>query len=189
MVTDYNSLVRYQVEYKAMLLQGETLKYLLILILPCFAKQRRDEKEERIISLGLHIIRNMLAIKDIVADDRAVGDKQELSQLQPALILQLQKFTFLDLILTLASGADKTEFRSYNMLVLDMMFLIFRTIKPEDLSKDQKTVSRGGPLHTDDSRPLGTSSNSFWTPRRRQRRASRGTRGTRALARRLVSET
>lgn len=65
-----------------MILRSQTLRQLLILILPCFAKQRRDEKEERIISLGLHIVRNLLSIKDIVAEDRAIGDKEELSTLQ-----------------------------------------------------------------------------------------------------------
>ncbi|RSH83343.1 Topoisomerase 1-associated factor 1 [Apiotrichum porosum] len=130
-VTDYASLLRAQVQYK-------TLRQLLILILPCFAKQRRDEKEERIISLGLHIVRNLLSIKDIVAEDRAIGDKEELSTLQSTLIAQLDEFTYLELIVTLASNANKTEFNQYNMLVLDMVYLLFRSIKPENLAQDQK---------------------------------------------------
>lgn len=64
------------------MIRGDTLRSVLALLLPHFAKQRREEKDDRIISLGLHIIRNMLAIKDLVAPDSATGDKEELSTLQ-----------------------------------------------------------------------------------------------------------
>ena len=42
----------------------------------------RDEKDEKIISLGLHIVRNLLAIKDAVAEGTATGEKEELANLQ-----------------------------------------------------------------------------------------------------------
>lgn len=83
--SDYASLLRYQVEYKALLLQNQTLRHLLTLLIPCFAAAGRDEKEDRVISLGLHVVRNLLAIKDVVAEDTATGDKEELSTLQVSL--------------------------------------------------------------------------------------------------------
>jgi replication fork protection complex subunit Tof1/Swi1 len=42
----------------------------------------REERDEQIISLGLHIIRNLLAIKDAVAEGTATGEKEELANLQ-----------------------------------------------------------------------------------------------------------
>ncbi|WOO84917.1 Topoisomerase 1-associated factor 1 [Vanrija pseudolonga] len=136
-VTDYASLLRAQVEYKAQLLQGDTLRYIMRLLTLSFAKQgRREEKDERIISLGLHIVRNLLAIRDVVAPDNATGEQEELSHLQSTLITQLQKFEFMDMFLVLASHADRTEFNPFNMLILDVTQLLFRSVKPVDLARD-----------------------------------------------------
>lgn len=54
--------------------------------------------------------------------------------------MQLDQLTFLELFLTLASEADKSEFNSYNVLVLDILHLIFRGVKPYDLAQDQSTA-------------------------------------------------
>jgi len=35
-----------------------------------------------VISLGLHIVRNLLAIKDAIAEGTATGEKEELANLQ-----------------------------------------------------------------------------------------------------------
>ena len=58
------------------------MRCLLSILVPIFAKERRNDKDERTISLGLHIIRNLLAIRDVVAPDSATGEKEELSTLQ-----------------------------------------------------------------------------------------------------------
>jgi replication fork protection complex subunit Tof1/Swi1 len=58
------------------------LRCLLALMLPSLAKSRKEEKDERIISLGLHIVRNLLAIKDIRAEGTVSGEKEELAHLQ-----------------------------------------------------------------------------------------------------------
>ncbi|WWD21366.1 hypothetical protein CI109_105851 [Kwoniella shandongensis] len=137
-VTDYASLLRAQVEYKALILQNSgPLRCLLALMLPSLAKPRKDEKDERIISLGLHVVRNLLAIKDIVAEGTAVGEKEEFAKLQSNLIVQLNKLTYFQLLLTLASCADKADFNPYNVLVLDILHLVFRSVKVRDLGRDQ----------------------------------------------------
>jgi replication fork protection complex subunit Tof1/Swi1 len=113
----------------------------------------RDEKDEKIISLGLHIVRNLLAIRDTVAEGTAVGEKEEFSNLQvgheasrrqltiqSSLIIQLGKLTYFQLILTLASCANKSEFNQYNVLVLDILHLTFQSVRPRDLIKDQEQV-------------------------------------------------
>lgn len=66
-----------------MLLQTNApLRCLLALMLPCLASTRKEEKDERVISLGLHIVRNMLSIKDVVATSTTTGQKEEMSRLQ-----------------------------------------------------------------------------------------------------------
>jgi replication fork protection complex subunit Tof1/Swi1 len=70
------------------LLQNETLRHLLTLLIPSFANAGKDDKEDRVISLGLHVVRNLLAIKDVVAADRATGETEELSTLQVGDILE-----------------------------------------------------------------------------------------------------
>lgn len=103
-VTDYASLLRYQLEYKvslrrrspwyrlltqqAMIIQTDRpLRCLLTLLLPSLAKPRKEERDEKIISLGLHIVRNLLAVKDSVAEGHAIGEKEELASLQVGLSL------------------------------------------------------------------------------------------------------
>ncbi|OCF79113.1 topoisomerase 1-associated factor 1 [Kwoniella mangroviensis CBS 8886] len=138
-VTDYASLLRAQLEYKAMILQTSgPLRCLLALMLPSLARPRKDEKDERIISLGLHVVRNLLAIKDTVAEGTATGEKEEFANLQSTLILQLNKLTYSQLLLTLASCADKSDFNPFNVLVLDILHLIFRSVKPKELGQDQE---------------------------------------------------
>lgn len=42
----------------------------------------------------------------------------------------------------MAAGADRSiEFNSYNLLVLDLLHLIYRCIRPEELGKDQSSSS------------------------------------------------
>lgn len=42
----------------------------------------------------------------------------------------------MDMFLVLASHADRTEFNPFNMLILDITQLLFRSVKPVDLARD-----------------------------------------------------
>ena len=57
------------------------------------------------------------------------------------LITQLESLTYLKLFLTIAAGVDRPEFNPYNVLVLDILYLIFRGVKPRELSQNQDRVS------------------------------------------------
>jgi replication fork protection complex subunit Tof1/Swi1 len=95
-VTDYASLLRAQVEYKALLLKSNTLLRVMQLVIPCLARvsagsnsskfgildRQGIEKDKRIVSLMLHLARNLLAIRDPIANGQETGEKQELSTLQ-----------------------------------------------------------------------------------------------------------
>ncbi|KIY30807.1 topoisomerase 1-associated factor 1 [Cryptococcus gattii E566] len=144
-VTDYASLLRAQLEYKALFLKTtKPLKSILSLMVPSLAKPRKDEKDSRIISLGLHVVRNLLAIKDAVAEGTATGEKEEFAHLQSDLITQLDSLTYLQLFLSLCSCADKTDLNPFNVILLDILHLIFRGIRPTELAQDQERVPIDG---------------------------------------------
>ncbi|ORX39175.1 timeless protein-domain-containing protein [Kockovaella imperatae] len=145
LVTDYQSLLRAQMEYKAMILHTNgTLRCLLALMLPSLASPQKNEKDQQVISLGLHVVRNLLAIKDLVPDGLSTGDKLEFSHLQSRLLIQLNSLTYFQLFLTLASCADRPEFNHYNVIVLDILHLIFRPVKAKELVLDQDRAPLNG---------------------------------------------
>lgn len=98
-VTDYASLLRAQVEYKLLLLRSNTLLRVMQLVIPCLARvsagtnsskfglldRQGIEKDKRIVSLMLHLARNLLAIRDPIANGQETGEKQELARLQVSL--------------------------------------------------------------------------------------------------------
>lgn len=56
------------------------------------------------------------------------------------MVVQLDQLTYFRLLLTLASCADKTEYNLYNVLVLDILHLVFRSVKARELAQDQDRV-------------------------------------------------
>lgn len=72
---------------------------------------------------------------------------EEAHAVQSTLIVQLHSLTYFQLILTLASCAKQSDFNQYNVLVLDILHLVFRSVKAKDLLQDQARV-RYGPVVT-----------------------------------------
>ena len=73
---------------------GQTAK--VRLVFRCEA-DIREEKDQKIISLGLHIVRNLLAIRDTVAEGTAIGEKEEFAN------LQVRHLRFVSLRMTMSS--------------------------------------------------------------------------------------
>ena len=90
----------------------------------------------------LYIIRNLAMIKDAPSSTHTSADNVEKSSLQSLLIDQLQSSDFLPLLVTLASSSNSREFNQYNVLVLDIVHLLWRGVNPADLGRDQKVVVR-----------------------------------------------
>jgi replication fork protection complex subunit Tof1/Swi1 len=81
-------------------------------------------------------------IKDVPASTHASADNVEKSSLQSTLIDQLQSSDFLPLLVTLASSSNSREFNQYNVLVLDIVHLLWRGVSPVELGKDQTVAVR-----------------------------------------------
>ncbi|KAH8930022.1 hypothetical protein BT69DRAFT_1275789 [Atractiella rhizophila] len=125
---DVNSQLTYHLEYKSAILNSEILGHLLALCSENLGKSRkvRAEIDESIITLFLHIIRNLAFIRD-----RGTGMGQNL---QSTLIHQLSQHSIFDLMLTIASCSDSPEFSPWNILTMEIFWLIFRCVEnPEDL--------------------------------------------------------
>jgi replication fork protection complex subunit Tof1/Swi1 len=90
----------------------------------------RTERDENVVSIVLHIIRNLLALRGKPGS----GPGSEESDLQSDLIQQLSKFGIFDLLIHMSHGSNRfDEFGHWNMIVLDVWDLLFRGVDTEDL--------------------------------------------------------
>ncbi|KAJ7208162.1 timeless protein-domain-containing protein [Mycena haematopus] len=114
--------------YKAAILQPAVMSALFGLLLPPLAKTPRERtlRDNQVAALVLHIVRNLAAIRDSEG-------------LQSRLVCALQETHLTDLLLTAASNADADPLLgSWNTLVLEILFLLFRGTPPIALQNNQK---------------------------------------------------
>ena len=141
--TDYTQLMQSHLHYKMALLKPGVIQALFGIILSPLAKSPKERKERdgQIINVVLHLIRNLAFIKDLPANSHLSPDQAEFSNLQSKLTLALSETHTLDLLLTIATNADRDPlFNSWNTLVLEILYLLFRGVKPTSLTVDQKKV-------------------------------------------------
>ena len=141
--TDYTQLVQSHLHYKAALLGPGVLQGLFSIVLPCLARgpKARTERDVQIVNVVLHLVRNLAFIKDLPANVHLSADQAEFSSLQSKLIRALSDSHFFDLLLTIASSATSDAmFNSWNALVLEIFYLLFRGVKPTQLVLDQTAV-------------------------------------------------
>jgi replication fork protection complex subunit Tof1/Swi1 len=142
--SDYTQLVQSHLHYKAALLRPDVLQALFSIALPCLARgtKTRTERDVQIVNVILHLIRNLAFIKDLPANVHLSADQAEFSSLQSRLIRTLSESRFFDLLLTIASSATSdATFNSWNALVLEIFYLLFRGVKPTQLVLEQSVVS------------------------------------------------
>jgi replication fork protection complex subunit Tof1/Swi1 len=119
--TDYTVLLNSHAAYKRALVNNpKAFDALLNILLPSLAKTGKEKqpRDNQIISLVLHLLRNLAFIK---------SDQSEY-------ITTLSSSHFLDLLLTLGSNAF------HNNLLLDFFHLLFRGIPLSSLSSAQKAT-------------------------------------------------
>ncbi|KAH9983375.1 timeless protein-domain-containing protein, partial [Russula compacta] len=134
--TDYTQLLQSHLHYKAALLKPGVLQALLSITLPSLARGvgKRTERDAQIVSVVLHVVRNLAFIRDLPANVHLSADQAEFASLQSRLIRALSESHLLDLLLTIASSATSDAmFNSWNALVLEIFYLLFRGVKPAQL--------------------------------------------------------
>ncbi len=140
---DYTQLLFSHLHYKAALLRPGVLQALFGIILPRLAKEgkERNERDVQIVNVVLHLVRNLAFIKDLPANMHGSADQAVFSTLQSRLIKSLSESNFIDLLLTIASHASTDPlFNQWNVLVLEIFYLLFRGVKPVSLASDQVKV-------------------------------------------------
>jgi len=140
--TDYTQLLESHLHYKAALLHPGVIQALFGIMLAPLAKpaNERTERDGQVINVVLHLIRNLSFIKDLPSN-RLSPDQAEFSTLQSRLIRALSDSNTFDLLLTIATNADKDPlFNGWNTLVLEIFYLFFRGVQPSSLAVDQTKV-------------------------------------------------
>lgn len=141
--TDYTQLMQSHLHYKMALMKPGVMRALFGIMLPPLAKpiRERQEKDGQVINVVLHLIRNLAFIKDLAPNSHASSDQAEFSNLQSKLIRALSETHTLELLLTIAANADKDPlYTGWNTLVLEILYLLLRGVKPSSLVIDQAKV-------------------------------------------------
>ncbi|KAG9123429.1 Topoisomerase 1-associated factor 1 [Ceratobasidium sp. 392] len=143
--TDYATLLLAQLHYKEALSRPEVLKALQNIMMPCMAKDRRSrvERDSQIISLVLHIFRNLLALKDPPRTSSSLSSSAtSLSSLQSRLLVSLRNTGLLELLITCASNADQPEFSEFSAVLLEISYLLVRGVGVRDVVKVKVKMER-----------------------------------------------
>jgi len=141
--TDYTQLLQSHLHYKSALLKPGVMQALFGIIVPPLAKppKERTERDGQVINVVLHLIRNMAFIRDLPTNINVSADLQEFSGLQNRLVKALSDTNTIDLLLTIASNADNDPlFTTWNTLVLEILYLLFRGVQPSALVEDPVKV-------------------------------------------------
>ncbi|KAI0033017.1 timeless protein-domain-containing protein, partial [Vararia minispora EC-137] len=142
---DYTKLLQSHLYYKAALLRPHVLESLFNVMLYHLSKgaHSRTERDIQIMNVILHLIRNLAFIRDPPSNIHLSSDRADLANMQNDLIRILHETQFLELILTIASNsATDATFNAWNVLVLDILYLLFRGVRPESLVLEQALQSQ-----------------------------------------------
>ena len=154
---EYTELRQSHLHYKAALLRPGVLRALLALAVPCLARANAGgggggrggaaERDAQVVSVVLHVVRNLAFIADAPANVHLSADQAELASLQSRLVRALSEAHFLELLLAAAAGAQgDVMFNASNTLVLEIFYLLFRGIRPASLVSEQAEVGSRSPF-------------------------------------------
>ncbi|KAH9060235.1 timeless protein-domain-containing protein [Lactarius vividus] len=152
---EYTELRQSHLHYKAALLKPGVLRALLALAVPCLARassisggsaareSRAAARDAQVVSVVLHVVRNLAFIADAPANVHLSADQAELASLQSRLVRALSEAHFLELLLAAAAGAHgDAMFNASNTLVLEIFYLLFRGIRPSNLVSEQSEQTK-----------------------------------------------
>lgn len=141
--TDYTQLLSSHLHYKEAMLKPEIIQALFGIVVVCVSKDSKERKprDVQIMNVVLYLIRNLAFIKDPPANSYLSADQAQLSSMQSRLIRLLSEQKLFEFLLTLASNAGTDPvFNTWNTLVLEIFYLLFRGVKPSLLAQDQVKV-------------------------------------------------
>jgi len=164
---DYTTLIAAQRSYKAAILKENVLKHMMIILANSLSKSRRcvvfakvdlascarpahdgsrarrdrTPKDENVISLVLHVFRNLAYLTDRHSTSTSAAAIED-SSLQSDMVVAFQREGVLDLLLAMSSQADSNDYAPWNMVVLDILHLIYRGVRPDELMVPEGKVEQ-----------------------------------------------
>lgn len=140
---DYTQLLQSHLVYKQALLRPGVLQALFAITLPPLSKppKSRTARDIQIISVILHLVRNLLFIRSPPLSSSSSTTQAEYAGLQGKLIRELERTNFLELVLTLGANTDADEaLGGLNTIVLEIVYLLVRGVRPAGLVGDLARV-------------------------------------------------
>jgi replication fork protection complex subunit Tof1/Swi1 len=140
---EYTQLLTSHLVYKSALLKPGVLMALLHIAIPPLSRSQKERtpRDAQIVAVILYIIRNLAFIKDPPANTHLSADRAQLANLQSRLIRTLDETHILDLLLTMAANEEKDKMlEGLNVIVLEILYLLFRGVRPAELVTDQTQV-------------------------------------------------
>ncbi|GAA5867194.1 hypothetical protein JCM3774_002365 [Rhodotorula dairenensis] len=140
---DYATLIAAQRSYKAAILKEGVLRHMMVILANSLQKSRRDrtQKDENVISLVLHVFRNLAYLTDRHTTSTSATALED-SQLQSDLIVSFSQEGILDLLLAMSAQADSSDYAPWNMVVLDILHLLYRGLRADELMVPEKEVEQ-----------------------------------------------
>jgi len=105
------------------------------------ARRERTPKDENVISLVLHVFRNLAYLVDRHSTSTSAAAVED-SSLQSDMVVAFQREGVLDLLLAMSSQADSNDYAPWNMVVLDILHLVYRGVRPEELMVPEGKVEQ-----------------------------------------------
>ncbi|BGP23540.1 replication fork protection complex subunit Tof1/Swi1 [Rhodotorula toruloides] len=140
---DFTTLIDAQRGYKASIIKEGVLRHMMSILAGSLQKGRRDrtQKDENIISLILHVFRNLAYLTDRATPaSSASASAIEQSSLQSDLIASFSREGILDLLLAMSAHANSSDYAPWNMVVLDILHLLYRGVRADELMVPEKEV-------------------------------------------------
>lgn len=104
-------------------------------------RRERTPKDENVISLVLHVFRNLAYLTDRYTPSTSASAIED-SSLQSDLIVAFEREGILDLLLAMSSQADSSDYAPWNMVVLDILHLLYRGVRAEELLVPEQKVEQ-----------------------------------------------
>ena len=127
------SHVRYLQEMKTAFLQPHVLKCFVDLLTDAWARDGfdRDEHDLRVIELVLSLFRNLLHVPN--SPPKSSTKDAHFTHLQENFIVALEREYIVELVLHLIQHVNEEDTKEWNLLLLEMMYLLLRGQNPATL--------------------------------------------------------
>lgn len=89
----------------------------------------------------LHVFRNLAYLTDRHTTSTSATAMED-SQLQSDLIVSFSQEGILDLLLAMSAQADSSDYAPWNMVVLDILHLLYRGLRADELMVPEKEVEQ-----------------------------------------------